>query len=132
VICGLERLAQWRADNPERVQQSTREWWAAHPEKNVAKVRRWQRANPDKVAVHKARRRAARIQACPKWIPPRDFYAIYRECRALTKSSGQLYHVDHIVPLKGKAACGLHVPWNLRILPAQENLLKGVKVYDVG
>lgn len=129
--CSLERLASWRACNSERSRQSTKAWWAANPKKNVAKVRNWQRNNPDKVAAQKARRRAQRIKACPPWISPDAFQDIYKECRRLSRESGQLYHVDHIIPLKGKEVCGLHVPWNLRIIPAVENLRKGTKVFDV-
>lgn len=65
--------------------------------------------------------------ATPKWLTPeqkQEIVAIYehmRDCRAVT---GEEYHVDHIVPLKGEHVCGLHVPWNLQVLPAYINIAK--------
>lgn len=66
-------------------------------------------------------------EATPKWLTPEqkqaiaDIYDHMRDCRAVT---GEDYHVDHIIPLRGENVCGLHVPWNLQVLPAYVNISK--------
>ena len=69
----------------------------------------------------RVRRRATQLNATPKWLTKNDkekIRKIYAKCP-------KGYHVDHIVPLKGKDVCGLHVPSNLRIITAHKNQSKG-------
>lgn len=72
-------------------------------------------------------------QATPSWLTPEqkqqivDTYEHMRDCRAVT---GEDYHVDHIVPLRGENVCGLHVPWNLQVMPAHVNMSKSNSLDD--
>ena len=65
--------------------------------------------------------------ATPKWLSSdhrQAMKAIYRLSAKWQKTFGMEYHVDHIVPLRGKNVCGLHVPWNLQILEKSLNKAK--------
>jgi len=49
---------------------------------------------------------------------------IYDEADWLTRETGELHRVDHIIPLNGVSVSGLHVPWNLQILTEVANVAK--------
>ena len=57
------------------------------------------------------------IKRTPKWADLTAIRKFYNECP-------EGYHVDHIIPLKGKEVSGLHILSNLQYLSAKENLLK--------
>jgi hypothetical protein len=69
-------------------------------------------------------RRLAKLNRIPSWADLQKIDEIYVECARRTEETGIAHHVDHEIPLRGKLVSGLHVHWNLRILPAGENLRK--------
>lgn len=72
------------------------------------------------------RRRRMR-HATPAWLSPEQKMELrmpYRLAQELTKRTKQKHVVDHIYPLHGETVCGLHVPWNLQVLPFDENAEK--------
>jgi len=76
--------------------------------------------------------RARRVkEAQPSWLSPeqiQEMTNLYWLAQDLKTVTGMMYHVDHIVPLKGHNVCGLHVPWNLQVLPADVNMRKSNKM----
>lgn len=77
-----------------------------------------------------AKRRAHRIHAVPKWLTQHqlDLMEIqYQTAEHLTRIFGIPHEVDHIIPLQGKTVCGLHVPWNLRVITREQNRKDGNK-----
>jgi 5-methylcytosine-specific restriction endonuclease McrA len=66
-----------------------------------------------------------RDRATPIWVNRSAIAAIYAKAKQISADTGIPHHVDHEVPLKNPRCSGLHVPWNLRIIPAIDNLRKG-------
>lgn len=87
----------------------------------------WKKKNPGLVNGHTALRKKHISLATPKWLTSDQIQQIkdvYIQAANLSRSSGIPHQVDHIIPLRGKSFSGLHVPWNLQILTAEENQKK--------
>ena len=70
------------------------------------------------------RRYAAKKNATPVWLTEahiEEMRVIYLAAKMLSGVTGVRMDVDHMVPLNGENVCGLHVPWNLQIVPASYN-----------
>lgn len=108
---------------------------ANRPERHRARTRTWSLANPEKTRAMKrpanANRRANQLQRMPAWLSDEDKRRIkvkHAEARWMTAHTGIAHAVDHIYPLQGDSVSGLHVPWNLRVIPARENSRKSNKM----
>lgn len=101
---------EYHQKNAERIRAHKRVYQLDHYHKN--KIQYYAR---------NAKRRAGLAKATPSWLKEEDFDDIknfYEEAKYFS------YDVDHIIPLKGKLVCGLHVPSNLQIISRKENVTK--------
>lgn len=139
---------EWYERNKELTKQRARAWALANPEKNaIAKTkwreenrelhnalnREWNYNNKDKKAALQAKRKAAQLQRTPPWLSKDDLKTIaafYEVANKLTQATGEIWHVDHVLPLQGKKVSGLHVPQNLRVIRASVNIKKSNK-YEI-
>lgn len=115
-VCARERAKASQAANKEARYAYQKQW----RDENREKWNAWMNAAGSK-------RHAAKMQRVPRWADEEKTKAVYAkagEFRAL----GIDVDVDHIVPLQGALASGLHVHWNLRIVQAADNRSKKNKV----
>ena len=99
----------WRVSNLDKARACSKKWRSEHKEYDVAKT---------------AKRKALKLSATPKWADKNKIKTEYALAQWCTDVMGTPYHVDHIVPLKGKTVCGLHVEANLCVIPAADNISK--------
>jgi len=102
----LKRNKVWRENNREKARHLS----------NISK-----KTNRKYYNAVEANRRAAKLNATPKWANLDKIKDIYKNCP-------KGFHVDHIIPLKGKNITGLHVDYNLQYLPALDNIKKGNRI----
>jgi hypothetical protein len=115
------------AKNPEKSRKAARERYARSPGPIKAEQKRYRSQNPGRCKAIKAKRRASKLKATPKWLTAEhrlEISLIYSAASLMTADLGEPYHVDHYVPLRGETVCGLHVPWNLQVLTGTENIRK--------
>lgn len=129
--CAITRAKKWAKQNKQRANAKSREWGQRNVVKRKTSRMKWKETNPDMWQAIKrnneSRRRAVTKAAAPKWLTPAhraEIIETYKTALDLQWLSEEKLHVDHIVPLRGANFCGLHVPWNLQILPSGENIRK--------
>ena len=126
------RTKEWAKANPGKVRAKQRAWEAANPEK-VARwrsesVAKWREKYPERRAHYVRLYQASKRQAVPPWADRAAILELYIEARRLTKETGIVHHVDHVIPINHPLVCGLHVETNLQVLPAKANISKGNRI----
>lgn len=130
-----KRTREWREKNPARANAAAAAWKAANPTASIEGARRYRERNPDArqkynekrpgyEAAQAAKRRAQKRRATPPWADLDAIEAMYQAATTRSRETGIQWDVDHIIPLKNKLVCGLHVPANLQLLTSVENRRK--------
>jgi hypothetical protein len=141
--CNREKVGRWQAENPDKVRKNHREWVLRNPGLNEARRIKWydenktrsaettkkyRESNPGLINTLSSKARAAKLQRIPHWLTEDDHWIMeqaYELAQTRTKMFGFPWHVDHVIPLRGRRVSGLHTPTNLQVIPAVENLKKG-------
>ena len=106
------RIRTYHSQNPEKV----RRWYENYKQFNTAKLT----ANARRYVLMREKR-------TPRWLQEDDFWLMeqaYELAGLRTKMFGFPWHVDHVLPLRGKLVSGFHVPHNLQVIPARDNRRK--------
>lgn len=124
--CESQYQKERRLHKKEDLQIYNQTWAKANPIRKKIAKKLWVEDNYDKVLSYNSSRRSGKKRAT---LPgyEKEVEEIYWLARDLRTITGENYQVDHVVPLKGKNVCGLHVPWNLQVLPSDLNMSKGNK-----
>ena len=131
IECSKKRTNKWRQKNKNKIKQYWSKWVKDNKEHRQQYQKQYMRLHQQNNKAYwnarNSQRRAQKLKATPAWL--NTDYAwmieeIYELCQLRSKVTGVDHHVDHIVPLKGKTVCGLHVPWNLQVIPWYDNLTK--------
>ena len=125
--CTLSRCKSYRENNKEKIKGKDAKYRKDNLEKLRSYGRKHYTLNKDRYSEASARRRATKQKATPNWLSgnqKKEIKDLFWMAQDLRRVTGENYHVDHVVPLNNELVCGLHVPWNLQILPEDINYAK--------
>lgn len=124
----------YEKENKEIVKARKDKWRLNNEEYQKPYGKKYRSENKAKIAYIASKYRADKLKATPKWLTEaqiNEMKSLYCKAREKSLIEGKQYDIDHIVPLKSKKVCGLHVPWNLRILEHNENQKKSNKILEI-
>ena len=125
--CKTSAALEWQRVNKERKNANNAKWRLENLEVSRQSSRNWNKNNKGHRNSMTRARQAAKLQRTPAWLTEFDLLKMrcfYQVAAMRTKESGRVWHVDHIVPLRGETVSGLHVPSNLQIIEASLNCSK--------
>lgn len=127
VNCCREYGRQHYRKNKQTYIDKAKTWIKNNAESRTNTNAKYKKNNRAKHTADTAMYRAAKDQRTPKWLTEFDLLHIkclYQVAAMRTRESGEPWHVDHVIPLRGKNVSGLHVPSNMRVIRGEDNVRK--------
>ena len=115
---------KWADANKDKMKAYAKAHYEANREEYAAKSKAYRQANPAVNNANSANYRARKAQRTPLWADLAKIKQYYEEAQRLTELTGITFHVDHVIPLRGKKVSGLNVHNNLDVIPFYENVRK--------
>lgn len=127
--CVVKDVAEWRIKNPE----------ARKKEHEKVRIRKGQKTRKEYLTQRSLNKVGRKITALKyaykrRRLEEKTFETeldifVFEEaaklCKMREKVTGIKWHIDHIVPMMHKNACGLNSAFNLQVVPATWNVKKG-------
>jgi hypothetical protein len=124
---------QYRAQKQDFCNDLTRQWRVRNSEKIAQYDKAYRLNNKAFINYLCQQRKIALMHRTPKWLSQDELWIIqqaYELAELRSKLTGVKWHVDHIIPLRGKMVSGFHAPNNIRVITQIENQRKS-NLYEV-
>ena len=127
----INQVLASRAKNYDKFIEYSRRYEKENRESRNEKARAFFKNNPHIRTINDLKKKIVINQATPVWSDKDKLKKIYKLRNRLNTKAGYIkYHVDHVIPLRGKLVSGLHIIDNLKIVLAEYNRTKHNK-YEV-
>jgi hypothetical protein len=118
---GIKQPGKYKHDNKEqrtrnvRSVEKSREWYRSlDDEAKIVHNAGFYQRNKMMIKKYARERMGVAVRATPRGT---DMTAM----KAIHDAAPEGFHVDHVIPLKGRLVCGLNIPGNLQAIPAEQN-----------
>ena len=116
------KTSKYREENKDKHNEYSKKHYSLNQDEIRQKQKKHYELNKPMYRQKTMLRYARKTQQTPNWLNKGhlvEMEGFYTFCQVFKG-----FQVDHIVPIKGKTVSGMHVPWNLQAITAEQNRAK--------